>query len=411
MDPLEADEVGLLDENASESSDGGGDQYHQTIQVPGEAAGQRLDAYLTQQLEGVSRARVQLLLEQARVEVDGKPAKPSLKLRGTETIELLGSPRLEPLHAVAEDIPLDIVYEDKDLAVINKAAGMMVHAGSGSTEDARNRGTLVNALLHHFRQLSSTSGDLRPGIVHRLDKGTSGLIIVAKNDAAHLKLGEMFAGRQVHKTYYTLVHGEMKENSGTINAPISRDSMRRTRMTTRRSEGGRTAISHYKVLRRIHSKYGRFTLVSVRIETGRTHQIRVHLASLGHPVVGDTLYGAAAEIGIASSTTTRHSRARAKGEEKLSLDRNFLHSAELEFVHPRTGLELKLRSPLPAELVAYLARIEDLPAAAAALDVEVPAELSATTARPSADEKQSPAKTAAKSPAKKRRAPAGERGL
>ena len=381
------------------------DQYHQTLQVPSEAAGQRLDAYLTQQLEGVSRARVQLLLEQGSVEVDGKPAKPSLKLRGTEVIAVLGSPRLEPLRAIAEDIPLDIVYEDKDLAVINKAAGMMVHAGSGATDDARNRGTLVNALLHHFKKLSTTSGDLRPGIVHRLDKGTSGLIIVAKNNATHLKLGEMFAKRQVRKTYYTLVHGEMKLDTGTINAPISRDSVRRTRMTTRRSEGGRTAISHYKVLRRIHSRYGRFTLVAVRIETGRTHQIRVHLASLGHPVVGDTLYGAAAEIGLASPTTTRHSRARALGEEKLSLDRNFLHSAELDFDHPRTGVPLALRSPLPQELVAYLARIEDLPAKSEAAIATAPEPTS------SRDEKPVAANPPAPLLSKKKRVPRSKAGL
>ncbi|HEY0795027.1 MAG TPA: RluA family pseudouridine synthase [Acidisarcina sp.] len=380
-------------------------RYHQTLHVPAEATGQRLDAYLTQQLEGVSRARVQLLLEQGSVEVDAKAAKPSLKLRGGETITLTGSPRLEPLHAMAEDIPLDIVYEDKDLAVINKAAGMMVHAGSGATDDARNRGTLVNALLHHFKQLSSTSGDMRPGIVHRLDKGTSGLIIVAKNDATHLKLGEMFAGRQVRKTYYALVHGEMKENAGTINAPISRDSVRRTRMTTRRSEGGRTAISHYKVLRRIHSRYGRFTLVAVRIETGRTHQIRVHLASLGHPVVGDTLYGAAAEIGVAAATTTKHSRARALGEQKLSIDRNFLHSAELEFAHPRSGFALVLKSPLPAELVSYLALIEDLPIAPLTAD----AAPRATPILP--DQKLPNEKQFAGKPAKKKRAPAARRGL
>ncbi len=330
------------------------EEAQQEIEVPHEAEGQRLDQYLVSQLEGVSRSRVQMMLEQGSVEVDGKPAKASLKLRGTEHIAILGAARPEPLHAVAEDIPLDIVYEDDDLAVINKPAGMMVHAGAGATEDARNRGTLVNALLHHFRQLSSTSGDLRPGIVHRLDKETSGLIIVAKNDAAHLKLGEMFASRGVKKTYLALVQGDIKQDSGTINAPISRDAIRRTRMTTRRSEGGRTAISHYRVLRRIDSKFGKFTLVAVRIETGRTHQIRVHLSSIGHPVVGDTLYGAPAQIALAAPTTTRHSRARAVHEEKLSLDRNFLHAAELEFTHPRTGEPLALKSSLPPELLAFL---------------------------------------------------------
>jgi 23S rRNA pseudouridine1911/1915/1917 synthase len=331
--------------------------HPQELEVPIEAEGQRLDQYLVSQLDGVSRSRVQMMLEQGGVEVDGKPAKSSLKLRGTERIAILRNAQPEPLRAIAEDIPLDIVYEDKDLAVINKPAGMMVHAGAGSTEDARNRGTLVNAMLHHFRSLSSTSGDLRPGIVHRLDRETSGLIIVAKNDATHLRLSEMFASRAVRKTYLALVHGEIKLDSGTVNAAISRDAVRRTRMTTRRSEGGRTAISHYKVLRRIETRFGKFTLVAVRIETGRTHQIRVHLSSIGHPVVGDTLYGAAAQISLAAPTTTRHSRARAVHEEKLSLDRNFLHAAELEFDHPGTGKPLSLKSPLPVDLMEFLEQL------------------------------------------------------
>ena len=172
--------------------------------VPAEAAGQRLDAWLTAQLENVSRARVQLLLGQAKVLVDKAAAKPSLKLRGGETVEIIGEAAPPPLRAMPEAISLDIVYEDADLSVINKPAGMMVHAGSGATDDARNRGTLVNALLSHYAQLSHSADPLRPGIVHRLDKQTSGLIIVARNDAAHLKLGEMFSRRQVRKTYIAL---------------------------------------------------------------------------------------------------------------------------------------------------------------------------------------------------------------
>ena len=201
--------------------------------------------------------------------IDGKLAKASRKLRSGENISILGDPQPPPLRAMAEAIPLEIVYEDGDLAVVNKPAGMMVHAGSGATEDARNRGTLVNALLHHLQELSSTSGPLRPGIVHRLDKQTSGLIVVAKNDATHARLSSMFARRQVRKLYIALVQGELAQERGTVNASISRDSIRRTRMTTRR-EGGRTAVSHWQVLRRIHGPYGSFTLVSVRIETRRT---------------------------------------------------------------------------------------------------------------------------------------------
>jgi 23S rRNA pseudouridine1911/1915/1917 synthase len=323
--------------------------------APPEASGQRLDVFLVQQLSQMSRARVQLLLTQGGVSVDGKPGKASRKLRGGEMISILGDPQPPPLHAFPESIALDIVYEDADLAVVNKPAGMMVHAGSGLTEDARNRGTLVNALLHHMRELSQSGGPLRPGIVHRLDKQTSGLILVAKNDAAHSKLSGMFSRRQVRKTYLALVQGSVEAETGTVNASISRDVVRRTRMTTRR-EGGRTAISHWKVLRRIEGAYGRFTLVSVRIETGRTHQIRVHMASIGHPVVGDTLYGAAAAIAPLAAAAKRPSK-EALALPRLTLPRNFLHAAELEFAHPRTGEKLALASDLPPELKDFMTRL------------------------------------------------------
>lgn len=328
-------------------------QQNTTHHVAQEAAGQRLDAWLVTQLEGVSRSRIQLLLSESKVLIGGKPAKPSLKLRGGETIEITGQATPPPLRAMAEAIPLEIIYEDDDLSVVNKPAGMMVHAGSGATDDARNRGTLVNALLHHYSQLSSTGGELRPGIVHRLDKQTSGLIIIARNDAAHLKLAEMFSRRQMRKTYIALVHGAPKQNTGTINAAISRDAIRRTRMTTRRATGGRMAISHYEVERTIESRFGAFSLVRVRIETGRTHQIRVHMASIGHPVVGDTLYGAPEQIVVPS----KNKRAAADAES-IALDRNFLHAAELAFAHPRTGKMLELNAPLPQELRDFVAKLE-----------------------------------------------------
>jgi 23S rRNA pseudouridine1911/1915/1917 synthase len=323
------------------------------ISVPEEAKGQRLDLFLSQQLNEVSRSRVQLLLEQGSVLIGGKLAKASRKVRGGESISILGDPQPPPLRAMAEAIPLEIVYEDNDLAVIQKPAGMMVHAGSGSTEDARNRGTLVNALLHHLRELSSASGPLRPGIVHRLDKQTSGLIVVAKNDLAHARLSSIFSRRQVRKLYLTLVQGELAQDTGTVNASISRDAVRRTRMTTRR-EGGRTAVSHWQVLRRIQGPYGSFTLASVRIETGRTHQIRVHMASLGHPVVGDTLYGAASAI-VPLPQSGRQARAAAL--PRLVLQRNFLHAAELEFAHPVSGERLTLVSHLPADLRDFMAQL------------------------------------------------------
>src|SRR5271170_392899 len=238
------------------------------VSVAAEDAGQRLDQLLTARLESVSRARVQEMIAEGLVLVNDAAAKASLKLRGGERISVLGEAQRAPIKAVAEEIPLDIVYEDDDVAVINKPAGMMVHAGAGATDDERNRGTLVNALLHRFGRLSDVGGELRPGIVHRLDKATSGLIVVAKNDEAHRKLAAQFAQRVVKKTYVALVHGWMKQDRGTISSSISRDRLRRTRMTTKRS-GGREAITHYTVQKRIHSKYGKFTLLEVRIDTIR----------------------------------------------------------------------------------------------------------------------------------------------
>jgi 23S rRNA pseudouridine1911/1915/1917 synthase len=333
--------------------------------VPVESAGQRLDQFLVQYLatEGrtVSRSRVQLLLEQGDVSVNGQMEKASLKLRGGEHIVITGEPHPKPLKATPENIPLDVVYEDTDMAVVNKPAGMMVHAGAGQTLSARNQGTLVNALLHRFKSLSSTGGELRPGIVHRLDKDTSGLIVVAKNDRAHAALGEMFAGRRIKKTYIALAQGNLERDKGTISAGVSRDPVRRTRMTTRPNENARTAVSHYEVLRRLSTRFGRFTLVRVQIETGRTHQIRVHLASLGHPVVGDTLYGGA---GQQRDQVVLSAGKKNREPEVLRLGRNFLHAAKLEFTHPITRKPIQLEAPLPPELAGYLERLESGPAAA-----------------------------------------------
>ncbi len=303
------------------------------------AAGLRLDQYLAQAIPDISRARVQLLIDAGQVRVDGSPGKGKQKLKGGEALEIEGEPHPEPLHAVPEDVPLEILYEDQYLAVVNKPAGMMVHAGAGATDDERNRGTLVNALLFHLAKLSEMAGELRPGIVHRLDKQTSGAIVVAKDDSTHRKLGAMFAGRKVHKTYLALAHGHIAKDDTTVTLPIARDVNRRTRMTTRRADG-RSAVSHVRVLERLTTPSGPFTLVEVRIETGRTHQIRVHLQSMGHPVVGDTLYGAPRHIGPADGG--------------LELERNFLHAARLAFTHPQTSKELALEARLPEELEAFL---------------------------------------------------------
>lgn len=335
--------------------------------------GRRLDLFLAAHLEGVSRSRVQFLLEREQVLVDGTAPKPSRKLRGGESIAILGDPQPPPLRAEPEAIPLTVVYEDPDLAVVNKPAGMMVHAGAGSPETA-GRGTLVNALLHRFRTLSAGGGPLRPGIVHRLDKQTSGLILVAKNDATHARLAAMFSRRRIRKTYLALVHGALPRDEGTITAPIARDAVRRTRMTTRMTARtttrlptgvtagmaagravGRSAITHWSVLQRVDGAYGRFTLLSVRIETGRTHQIRVHLASLGFPIVGDALYGAPGAI---PARPVGGGRAAAGGRARLSLSRNFLHASELEFVHPSTGGVVSLSAELPADLRSFLERLQ-----------------------------------------------------
>jgi 23S rRNA pseudouridine1911/1915/1917 synthase len=314
------------------------------ISIGPDDAGKRLDQFLATRLDSVSRARVQEMIGGGLVLVNDAPAKASLKLRGGERINVLGEAQRAPIKAIAEEIPLDIVYEDDDLAVINKPAGMMVHAGAGATEDARNRGTLVNALLHHLQTLSGVGGEMRPGIVHRLDKETSGLIVVAKKDEAHRKLSAQFAAREVKKKYIALVHGWVKKDSGTLAQSISRDPVRRMRMTTR-LEGGRAAVTHYGVERRLDTKFGKFTLLGVKIDTGRTHQIRVHVATIGHPVVGDTTYGAPRQ-------------ARGKNAV-IALARNFLHAAELEFRHPRTGDVISLKSELPLELREFLGKVEE----------------------------------------------------
>lgn len=318
-----------------------------------EDAGQRLDQHLAAQLSEVSRARVQQLIEKGEVLVNGAAARASLRLKGDEEITVTGPPAAPPLRAVAEEIALDVVYEDGDLAIVNKPAGMMVHAGAGATDDARNRGTLVNALLHHFQKLSTVGGELRPGIVHRLDRATSGLMVVAKNDESHRRLAKQFSGREVHKTYIGLVHGWPKQDRGTIQSAISRHSQRRTRMTTQ-GFGGRSAVTHYVVQRKIDSPYGKFALLELKIETGRTHQIRVHMSSLGNPVVGDALYGAPGEL---RSQSNKH---RAAGmPAKIALNRNFLHSAALELTHPRTKEPMKFSRPLPKELEDLLASLEN----------------------------------------------------
>jgi 23S rRNA pseudouridine1911/1915/1917 synthase len=322
----------------------------QTLAVPLEGKGRRLDQWLVSQLPDVSRVRIQQLIEQKKILINGNVPKPSMKLRGGEEIVVTGQVELPPLRAFAEDIPLDVVYEDESIAVINKPAGMSVHAGSGKGE-AGNRGTMV--------RLSEIGGELRPGIVHRLDKETSGLVLVAKSDLAHRKLAEQFARREVKKTYIALVHGWPKMTKGTITAAISRDMVRRARMTTRRgsqSRPGREAVTHWQVTEKIEGPYGKFALLEVRIETGRTHQIRVHLSSIGHPVAGDTLYGAPSRV---PSHAPQPQSYGGTAPEVASLKRNFLHAFAIQFRHPISDRPLSFQQPLPAELSDFLRRIGD----------------------------------------------------
>jgi 23S rRNA pseudouridine1911/1915/1917 synthase len=287
-------------------------------------SGRRLDHVVQARFAEHSRSRVQDWIRAGRVFVNASVAKASYIVREGDAINVEPA-EAPPLKAFAEDIPLEVLYADADVVAINKPAGMVVHAGAG-----RHSGTLVNAVLHRFRELSSVGGEERPGIVHRLDRDTSGVVLVARSDRAHRALAEQFAARTVEKTYVALVQGIVKQEHGHLRAPIARDQLRRTRMTTRAGQG-REAHTEYRVLRR----FQKHTLLEVDIHTGRTHQIRVHLAGIRHPVAGDTLYGAAG---------TPHGRF-------------FLHARRIAFTSPATGERLAVEAPLPAELEAWLAEL------------------------------------------------------
>jgi len=303
------------------------------LSVSADNEGERLDAFLASHIEGWSRARLQRLIEEADVLVNGRAVKSSYKLRLSDEIEVELTPPPSTSFA-PEDIPLDVVYEDDELIVVNKPAGIVVHPAAGVTS-----GTLANALAFHFQQLSTSAGMVRPGIVHRLDKGTSGLMVVAKTESAHEDLADQFRDREVFKSYVALVHGQVEKRTGLIDQPIARDRGNRTRMAVVR--GGRPAISIYRVRKR----FARFTLLNVELKTGRTHQIRVHLAWLKHPVVGDEAYGSGRD-----KTVPDHKLR----SEIAKLGRQFLHAEQLGFRHPRTKEDLRFTSPLPSELQAVL---------------------------------------------------------
>jgi 23S rRNA pseudouridine1911/1915/1917 synthase len=295
------------------------------LNIDPDEAGRRLDHVLQQRLPEFSRSRIQDWIKSGRVLVNGLAVRASCLVRAADAIQVepADSP---PLEAAPEAIPLVVLYEDADVVAIDKPAGMVIHAGAGI-----HSGTLVNALLHRFGELSSAGGPVRPGIVHRLDRFTSGVVLVAKNDAAHRSLATQFSSRQIEKVYLALVHGSLKQETGRIERPIARDPVHRTRMTARLATG-RAAWSQYRVLRR----WAKFTLLEVRIGTGRTHQIRVHLSSIGHAVVGDTLYGAP------------------KAEGHPPLGRFFLHAHRIRFRQPSSGEEVTVVSPLAGELEEWM---------------------------------------------------------
>lgn len=294
--------------------------------VPQECFGERADKYISENIAELTRSAVQGLMEKGNILVNGKAVGKSFKLKGGETITA-EFPEPQPMDAVAENIPLDIVYEDSDLLVVNKPKGMVVHPAHGNYT-----GTLVNALLYHCGgSLSGINGVIRPGIVHRIDKNTSGLLIVAKNDAAHLHLAAQIKAHSFTREYETVASGYFKETSGTVDAPIGRHKIDRKKMCVTQ-ENSRNAVTHYVVLR----QFGGYAHVKCRLETGRTHQIRVHLAYIGHPILGDDVYG----------------------KPYKGIEGQCLHARKIGFIHPKTGEYLEFKSELPDYFASILNRLE-----------------------------------------------------
>lgn len=309
-----------------------------TFQASVDDAGKRLDAFLAEKIEGWSRARLQKIVSDGDVSVNETPAKSSYKIRTGDQVEIeLTEPLTETFEP--EDIPLDIVFEDEFLAVVNKPAGMVVHPGAGVKSE-----TLANAIAFHFKfSLEDSKYENRVGIVHRLDKDTSGLIVVAKTEEIHEALSEQFREREVFKSYVALVHGEIEEKFGEIDQPIAREKHNRTKMAIRRH--GRNALS----LWRVRKRFERFTLLNVEIKTGRTHQIRVHLASIGHGVVGDETYNGGRDNNIKDPIVKKAVK---------DLGRFFLHAERLSFTHPKTQEKLEFYVPLPPQLKDFLELIK-----------------------------------------------------
>lgn len=292
----------------------------------------RLDAYISKEIEDLSRSMIQKLLEEDKINVNGKIEKPSYKVQEGDIIEVsIEEPKEVKIEA--QDIPLDIIYEDNDILVVNKQKGLVVHPANGNPD-----GTLVNAIMAHCKDsLSGIGGELRPGIVHRLDKDTSGLLIIAKNDKAHIQVSEQIKNREVKKTYIALVRGTIAEDEATINMPIGRSTKDRKKMAV--TKNGKEAVTHFKVLNRYTTNKGSYTLLEIKIDTGRTHQIRVHMAEIGHPVIGDSVYS--------------------NGKNEFGVEGQCLHAKRLEFVHPITGKKMKLEAPLPEYFQKIVEQLEN----------------------------------------------------
>lgn len=292
----------------------------------------RLDAYISREIEDLSRSMIQKLLEDNKINVNGKIEKPSYKVQEGDIIDVsIEEPKEVKIEA--QDIPLDIIYEDNDILVVNKQKGLVVHPANGNPD-----GTLVNAIMAHCKDsLSGIGGELRPGIVHRLDKDTSGLLIIAKNDKAHIQVSEQIKNREVKKTYIALVRGTIAEDEATINMPIGRSTKDRKKMAV--TKNGKEAVTHFKVLNRFTTNKASYTLLEIKIDTGRTHQIRVHMAEIGHPVIGDSVYS--------------------NGKNEFGIEGQCLHAKRLEFVHPITKKEMELEAPLPEYFQKVIEQLEN----------------------------------------------------
>ena len=291
----------------------------------------RLDSYIASKDLELSRSMIKKLLEDGKITVNGEITKASYKVQLNDKIEIdIEKPKEVKLEA--QEIPLDVIYEDNDILVVNKQKGLVVHPGNGNLD-----GTLANAVMAHCKDsLSGIGGELRPGIVHRLDKDTSGLLIIAKNDKAHIKMSEQIKDRKVKKTYIALVRGIISENEATINMPIGRSTKDRKKMAV--TKNGKEAITHFKVLNRFTTNKASYTLLEVKIDTGRTHQIRVHMAEIGHPIIGDTVYS--------------------NGKNEFGVVGQCLHAKKLEFTHPITEKEMNLEAPLPEYFEKIIEELE-----------------------------------------------------